>query len=452
MSLFKRARFLTRFFVAVVKKQYKIVILGLVLGAVFFIILPRILKIVPQIRQTEKIGLIGQFEIYELPEVILNDLSYGLTRISAKGEAEGLISSGWEVGNDGKTYTFTLNDQAREWHDGKDFKLSEVNYNFKDVAFNTSGNQMVFTLKEPFSPFPVILSRPLFKKGLIGLGKYRAKKIEMQGKYVKSILLVPYGQSTIFSNDENAALPNKLYRFYDNERQMRTAFNLGEVNLIKDLPDLSGLFLNRKIKISQRTRQDAYLAVFLNTKKAVFQDKTFRQALAYAIPKETGEKRALGPLNPGSWAYNPDVKPYLLDLPHARELLGEQSSTDKAKIRIFTFPQYESQAGAVKEALKQLGYDSEIQIITFIPEDFDVLIIAREIPEDPDQYYFWHSTQAGNIANFNSPRIDKLLEDGRRVSGREERKSLYFDFQRFLVEESPVIFLTHPVSYSVTRS
>ncbi|MGB9637438.1 MAG: peptide-binding protein, partial [Microgenomates group bacterium] len=68
-----------------------------------------------------------------------------------------------------------------------------------------------------------------------------------------------------------------------------------------------------------------------------------------------------------------------------------------------------------------------------------------------DQYSFWHSTQSNNLSGFKNFRIDKLLEDGRKTLAEEERKNIYFDFQRFLVEESPVVFLIHPTVYCVSR-
>jgi len=94
----------------------------------------------------------------------------------------------------------------------------------------------------------------------------------------------------------------------------------------------------------------------------------------------------------------------------------------------------------------------EIGAFREIGEDFDVLLAVQEIPRDPDQYHLWHSTQPGNITNFWNPRIDKLLEDGRRISSLEERKKIYFDFQRFLVEEAPVVFLYYPTSYEISRN
>jgi len=453
MFLFRKLRFLFLFFIAVVKKRYLPIIFGIFLGSVVFLLHDQISAIVFQKKDSLKIGMVGQFSASEIPDEVLKEISFGLTSVSEKGEVLPNIAKSWSVSDDGKTYTFKLSDSPLFWHDGTKFSPTDINYNFKDIVFKPNDKEMVFQLKEPFSPFPNILSKPLFKKGLLGLGKYRVKKIEKKGKNVSGLFLV--------GTDKTVTPYQKIYRFYKNEADLKTAFNLGEVNLAKDLFDQDGIYLSPSVgtgtgtgtEIKEKLRNDIYLAVFFNTAKLPYSEKSFRQALAYAIPKETNPLRAVGPLNPNSWAYNPDIKPYSLNLSNANSLL-EKEKIDKTTltIKISTLPQYERLANQIKESWGGLGLKSEINILSFIPDDFDVLIIARVIPPDPDQYSFWHSTQAGNISGFKNLRIDKLLEDGRKTLSKEERKSIYFDFQRFLVEESPAIFLTHPKFIDVTRN
>lgn len=442
MSLSKRLRFTFHFLDAVIKKYYRLIFLGLIFGVVFYSLAPKIYRLIGQPRKTEKIGLVGQYLVTDIPLSILQDISYGLTTISEKGDVAPALAESWQVTNDGKTYIFQLKTENLFWHDGKKFAPTDVNYNFNDVEVSVEGNNLTFKLKEPFAPFPAVLSKPLFRRGLIGLGTYKVKKIETQGKMIKSILLVPF-------NDNH--LPNKLYRFYNNEDDLKTGFNLGEVNTLNDLLSLDGLFLSPTVKINKTIMNNAYVGLFFNTNLPPFSSKPFRQALAYAIPKETGSQRALTPINPVSKFYNPDVKPYAQDLNHAKEILKDEKIPSDQVITISTFPQFEYLADQIRDSWKQIGISSEVRIISTIPENFQVLIIGREIPKDPDQYSFWHSTQSNNLSGFKNFRIDKLLEDGRRTLDEEERKNIYFDFQRFLVEESPVVFLIHPTVYSVSR-
>ena len=51
----------------------------------------------------------------------------------------------------------------------------------------------------------------------------------------------------------------------------------------------------------------------------------------------------------------------------------------------------------------------------------------------------------------DNPKIDKLLEDGRKENNKEERKEIYHDFQRFLVEDCPAVFLHELATYSISR-
>jgi len=57
----------------------------------------------------------------------------------------------------------------------------------------------------------------------------------------------------------------------------------------------------------------------------------------------------------------------------------------------------------------------------------------------------------GNITNYQSPKLDKLLEDGRKLTDQNERQAVYFDFQKTLVEDTPVIFLYHPTVYTISK-
>ncbi len=77
-------------------------------------------------------------------------------------------------------------------------------------------------------------------------------------------------------------------------------------------------------------------------------------------------------------------------------------------------------------------------------------ITIFEIPKDPDQYSLWHSTQMQtNITKYKNVKIDKLLEDARTTSDENKRKELYFDFQKFLMEDAPATFIYHPYRYQV---
>jgi peptide/nickel transport system substrate-binding protein len=300
-----------------------------------------------------------------------------------------------------------------------------------------------FILKEPFSPFPVIVSRPVFKKGLVGTGDYKLKRVKKNGQIVEKIVLTPVA---------NKNMSKFIFRFYPTEAAARTAFKLGEVDVIKEISDSAELKEWKKVKVEQKIKYNRVVAVFFDTQNPKLADKTTRQALAYAIEKRW-QPRALNPINPQSWAFNPTVKKYEFDLAHAQKLLAENEEQDEPlkEIELATIPSLFPMAEEIKKDWQKLGIETKIKSITTLNEGFEALLISQEIPSDPDQYVLWHSTQKSNITGYKSPKIDKLLEEGRKTQDQEKRKEIYRDFQRFLVEDTPAVFLFHPTLYTICR-
>lgn len=406
-------------------------------------LLPRLLAILPERQKTMVVGQVGRYTLENIPKPIQNLVSLGLTQVKEDGTASPSLAREWLIEENGKIYTFKL-DTSRRWHDKKPVEAKDINYNFKDVETEILDSQTIkFKLKEPFSPFPLVVSKPIFKKGLIGLGDYQVKKIIRNGELLEMIDLQ--------SRDHRK--PHLKFRFYPTEASAKIALKLGEVDILEGIVNPAGFEVWPNIEIKPQTKLDRYLVIFFDTAKTILSEKKFRQALAYAIPKDNSQKRAFGPLSPLSWAYQADVKPYEFNLENAKKLLETVVEKEKkVSLRLATSPSLLSEAEKIAKAWEELGIEVEIEPMEANLGNFEALLAIQEIPPDPDQYSLWHSRQEmANITHLNNPRIDQLLEEGRKTLDREKRKKTYFDFQRFLVEEVPVIFLYHPVTYEISR-
>ncbi len=446
-SIFKKIRFYLRLGTAFLEKHSRLLVLSFLIGIVSFIVLPRILKTMPFKKGTQRIGLVGKFSTSQLPLEVQNLISSGLTSIQNDKSVVPSMATSWQVDEDGETYTFVLKENLF-WHDGSRVTARDINYNFSDVATSFLDEKTIkFQLKEPFSPFPITVSKPVFKKGLIGTGEYQVVSLERNGQIVEQIVLKVAEKG---SQKENLVL-----RFYPTEETARTAFKLGEIDTIKNLSALGELEEWENLQIVREVKYNRYVAIFLNTQSDKLSDKSFRQALAYALEKKW-TPRALSPIDPQSWAYNPSVKPYDLDLENAKNLMEKAFEggevPESIEIELATVPSLLSVAEEIKADWEKIPVKTHIKVVNTIPEDYEALLVAQEVSSDPDQYSLWHSTQAGtNISRYQSPKIDKLLEDGRKTMNQEERKEIYQDFQRFLVEDTPAIFLFHPTLYTVSR-
>ncbi|MDP4009381.1 MAG: ABC transporter substrate-binding protein [Candidatus Shapirobacteria bacterium] len=445
--MFKKLRFKTEFLVSYLKQKYIYVLIGLLFGSSIFISRNYILSLYNSaLFSTKTIGVEGLYTFSILPEEIVNQISFGLT-VNTENDKPILspLVKSYTVQNNNKDYIFDLN-QNIFWQNGKKFTAYDVNYQIANIDFiPLSANQLKIHLdtdqEKNFSPILTAISKPLFKKNLIGLGQYKIKEITYQDGYVNTLKL----------KSLDTQKPNIYYHFYSNEKDLISAYKLGNVDEIEisSLPtefnDWTKTKITQKIKTGQK-----YSAVFLNTQK--LNNKQLRQALAYATPKTNDKNdRCLGPISPGSWAYNTTIKEYNYNPTRAQELFDKNKIT---KINLSVNDRrLLSKAEEIKNAWQN---DLHIEtIITFesqVNQDYDALLTYAGMPHDPDQYLFWHSTQTKtNLTKLNNPRIDKLLEEGRQTTDFQERKQIYQDFQRYLLEESPAIFLSYPTTYTISR-
>lgn len=442
---FRSFRYFTWLAKAYLNRFLPKIITGFVCGLLLFFLaaktIPFFLKLLsPKII---RYGIVGNYTPTSLPLSIQNLLSLGLTQITSDGRAIPSVASGWNISDDGKIYTIYLNKNF-EWSDGKNFTAHDVNYNLKDVTINIIDNYTLqLKLKEPFSPLPVFLAKPLFRKSLIGLNTYKVKRLILNGDKLKLLHLT-------------STLPKKLdilYHFYPNEEACILGFKLAEIDIIEGIGSINDLSSWSKIHIQEKNNFESFVGLFLNLKKSLFTDKSLRQGLAYAVPNTASYEKIGSPIPSSSWAFKSDVKVYKYNLEQAKKLLSDYTqATKSSEIVLSTFFDYLPLAQEIAKSWTSIGINTSVKVEYSVPYNFEVLLGSHEVPVDPDQYPLWHSTQATNITGFSNVKIDKLLEEGRKVTDEEERKKIYKDFQRYMAEEIPVIFLYHAKTYTVYRS
>ena len=449
MSILKKGRFFYWLVSGLIRKYYKQIIIGLFVGVILvtiskdaLIALERILS-----RNTLIIGVVGDYSVSTLPNDILSKISYGLTTLDESGNVLPGLASSWEATKSGENnylYTFTLKDNL-VWQDGKKITASDINYNIKSVTYETKGNTIVFHLPTSYSPFLTVVSKPIFSKGLIGAGEYKVTGTHIQGGSFQSLTITP----------KNLDKPTIQYKFYKTEPQAQIALKLGEINELHGILTLdTSLQTWKNITISEKTNYGRMVTLFFNMKDPLMAEKSFRQALAYSIPKLPGE-RAYSPVSKNSWAYTDAVKKYTFDEKQAKKLFDQtKSGTSSSELTLHTFPQYMDLAKIIADSWTAFGIHTTIKVESTVPSDYQVLLTARDIPLDPDQYAFWHSLQIdsrSNISAYANVKNDQLLENGRAAMDLEERKKLYIDFQKRLVEDAPAVFLLYPKTYSIVR-
>lgn len=467
----------TRWYIEAFWHKYRRVILAsVILGAILVWFFPTLMRVMPRQQQTHYIARIGMYSWLDIPDDIHAKVSAGLTALDESGEPVPILAERWTVEEDGRAFRFLLKKDLK-WQDGKPFEASDVNYNFTDVQTVATDDTILFRLQDAYAPFPTVVSQPLFRQvrktrfgifhenQIIGLGEYRVTGLRYQNTYIKQLV--------IENNDERL-----VYRFYPSEEDALTAFRLGQVDVIEGLTNLNALSAEEQAdySVEDGINLHQYVALFFNTSDPNL-SKEVRQALHYATHKpgpDDPKLRALSPIPPTSWAYNSteEIDPFSYDLGKAVELYRSVNPAQPltivvdASVSLFDEAQqiakdWKALGEATKAACEADPQDNEPGCNRFLIEpqvralrdlnSFQAALIAREAPADPDQYSWWHSTQASNIAQYQNPRVDKLLEDARKETSQQRRKVLYFEFQRYLVEDVPAMFLYYQPEYTISR-
>lgn len=435
-------RYILRLIGAFIVRFKVILVTGTIAGILLFFII-RAFGPAFFAKSTQIIGLSGRFRVDNLPVFILNDISEGLTNLDENGIPQPALAASWETPDKGETWIFHL-DETKTWQDGKKVTSSGVVYEFSDAKIERPDERtVIFKLNSPFGPFPNIVSQPTFKKGLLGTGAYRVTNISIAGSYVSKM--------TLSAKDKS----KKIYKFYPTEERAKLAYKLGEVNSLIDIYNSDPFTKWKTARVAKEIDKNRYVVIFFNVQDKLMGEKSFRQALSYAIDKSVFDgPRALSPISPNSWAYNPQVKPYNYDPERARKLIDDlpKDLKDNLQVKLVASPLLLDAAEKVAKNWEAIGVKTLVQVSSAIPGDFQSLLAIFDVPNDPDQYTIWHSTQLGtNISRYKNDRIDKLLEDGRLDLNMDARKKIYLDFQRFLVEDAPAAFLYHPATYTITK-
>ncbi|HSA84399.1 MAG TPA: ABC transporter substrate-binding protein [Patescibacteria group bacterium] len=434
------------------KKSWKMLILFFLLGlSIFFAILfssHYISQAIPVFKK-QSIGVIGAYRQTNLPPIITNKFSRGLTRIDADGSVKPDLAEKWEVKDSGKTYVFHLK-KDQYFSDGKNVTSDKISYNFSDVTVERPDEYtIIFKLKEPYAPFLITVAKGVFAQGNVGISDYKIEDIDLNGDFVQSLSMV--------------SVKNRFdtirFQFYPSEEALKLAFLLGEISEANGLTnsfytdiDLSVMPNASAKKVTNYSR---LVTLFYNTTDSTLSDRIVRIALSYALPDtyQAGEKTYF-PYSPKSIFYNHSISERKQDFEHAIGLLDSAqvaSEGGKLSLSIKTLQQYRQTADLIAREWEKAGIETTVEEVSGIPDTFQIFLGDFSVPQDPDQYSLWHSGQNNNITRYRNLRIDKLLEDGRKTVNESERKSLYADFQRFLMEDVPASFLYFPYEYDIIR-
>jgi len=227
----------------------------------------------------------------------------------------------------------------------------------------------------------------------------------------------------------------------------------------------SNLVIDRATALSYHVMQ-------LNPERDVFKDVRVRQALSCAIDRQQvldvasmGEGRIVGPVTAPYYQTPLDeLFCYTPDLEKAKQLLADAGVTNLKFGMLATMeemPVTVAEAQNIQAQLTALGIETEIEIVElgvfvdrWFATDFDGVLTENGGNPDPDVmlYRYWHSTgNLQSVAKYTAPDLDQWLTQARTIAAPEDRKPIYNEIDKFLVEQSPWIWLYVGYQYRVMQ-
>lgn len=435
----------------------------------------------------------------------------GLVKYDKNLNLTGDLAERWQISPDGLTITFHLR-KGVKWHDGHEFTSRDALYTYQ-VIINpktpTAYAEDFLQVKKATAldryTFRVVYGKP-FAPALASWGINILPAHLLEGKDISKSELArkpvgtgPYrfaawipGQKVVLDAfadyfEGRPYIDRRVFRIIPDTSTMYMELKAGGLDMMGLTPvqfkrqTNSRQFLERFNKFTYPVPAYTYLGY--NLKNPLFRDKRVRQAITCAINKDElveGVLFGLGqaghtPFQPGTWANNPDIRPFPYNPEQARQLLaaaGWRKGQDGMLMKdgaplSFTILTNQGNEQRIKTAqiiqyrLKKIGIDVKIRVLEWASlltnyidtRNFDTVLMGWSISQDPDQYDIWHSSKTGpkelNFIGYKNPEVDRMLEEGRGTFDKEKRKRCYFRMQEIIAEDQPYTFLYVPAALPV---
>jgi peptide/nickel transport system substrate-binding protein len=425
------------------------------------------------------------------------------------GNIVGWVADSWDISSDNLTYTFHLK-HGIKFHDGSELKASDVVFSMNRLLKIGQGHAYLFTdrvassraiddytvefkIKNPYALFPQTLLR-LF----IASEKQVTANATKTGNYGE---FGDYGTGYLLTHDagsgpyrvtdvqlEEYVQLEKNADWWAKDKSVATAPDQVRFIPVPPAATLRTLLANRELEISDQWQSsdtlrsvdkiagvdiaafNAFnrLSLYLNTKRAPFDDINFRRAVTYAFDYDAaaaldwpGTPIARGPVPAGLAGFNQNMQAYHRDLVKARAALAKSqyaSSLGQHPIQFYWItevPDEEKIALLFQSNMADLGIKVEVVGTPWLqftdrvskpdtaPHVVPVYMNA-DLPEAGSFLYMrYDSNSAGTFMQgewLQDKTFDAKIVDALGTIDQAKRFQLYGELQTYISDLAPTIF------------
>jgi peptide/nickel transport system substrate-binding protein len=408
-------------------------------------------------------------------------------------EVEGDVAKSWTVSDDGLQWTFTLAD-GHKFADGSPVDAAAIKYSFDRLFKVAKGpsetvgpvaevqaidaHTVKFILKEPFGPFlaglatngasivsPAAaqhekdgdLAQAYLAEHTLGSGPYQVMSWEKDQQIVMEPNPHYSGKAPFFKK--------VVIKIIKESAARRLQLEKGDIDMAEDLP-IDQIDALKKVDgvtvVDEPSFQVTYL--YLNNTRKPLDDVRVRQAISYAVDYKGIIDGILlgngiqmrGPVPEGLWGHDDASFQFTTDAAKAKQLLADAGVKDLKLGYLYSKkdPNWESIGLVLQQNLAAIGITVELQEFAYPTMreklnsgDFDIAA-GNWTPDYGDPYMFmnyWFDSKLhglpGNRAFYTNPKVDELIRKAATAADIAERKKLYAEAQKIVIEEAPYVLL-----------
>lgn len=333
----------------------------------------------------------------------------------------------------------------------------------------TDANTVRIKTKQPYAALMYLLGSPWMVvispeevtqdgdvlKNLVGTGPYIAKKLEVGTEFA-------FERNPDYWDTGKPYLDKFQFLNIQGVAAQLAAFRAGQTHYADPGTDLIDKFRSENPTAREWIGPRVGIGILaFNGKKAPFTDPRVRQAIANAVDLRgwmdvlvKGDGIQTGPMYAGykTWALAQDNLLYSKpDIQKAKQLLSAAGQSAGFKTYTITLASatYQGQAVQLKEDLRQLDIDVDIQVVStadytrraFVEKDFEMVSGQDFSADDPDQLGDrYTSTSPQNYTSYANTQVDQWFAQQTQTVDQKQRKAIVDQIQAKLMEEVPALY------------
>jgi peptide/nickel transport system substrate-binding protein len=407
-----------------------------------------------------------------------------------------LLAESYSVSDDGLVWTFKIR-QGVKFQNGDALTADDVKYSLDRTIALGAGASYIWsavesiTVKDPQTvEFKLSYKNPLDLVAATGYAAfiYSRKCVNENNEWMaeaKGCGTGPYMLKSAKWGDEviveaftdywggwgEKYFSQVVFKKISETASRRQMIEAGEATIAVELPfsDVNALKDNPEVKVNVEPSWQNLIGMF-NTQKPPLDNKTVRQALAYAFPYDQVIKSAVGGyarqsygiVPYGMWGFSDTLPQYKYDLEKARQLLVDAGIPAGQKLLLTYTAGNETEkstAELYKAELTKLNVDLEIRSMPWdsqweLAKNPDPLarqdiFVMYWWPDLPSPYSFLYSTfhteqePLFNLAYYYNADFDALIDQANELSATDIAKAeqMFVDAQKILLDDAATLFI-----------